>query len=141
MADNIVDSLRDQVYAVTDGRGVDICLDPIGGDVFDGSLRALDFEGRIVSIGYVAGRLPVAKANYLNVKNLTVAGMALDLYLQRTPETVHESVAELFELYRAGKINPEITATYPIQDFKKVWTMFAERKTKGKIVLKTPAGS
>jgi NADPH2:quinone reductase len=141
MADNIKDSLREQVFAVTDGRGVDICLDPIGGDVFDGSLRALDFEGRIVSIGYVAGRLPVAKANYLNVKNLTVAGMALDLYLQRTPETVHKSMAELFELYRAGKVIPEVTATYPIEDFKKVWSMFAERKTKGKIVLKTAAGS
>ena len=141
MADDIRESLRQQVFAVTDGKGVDICLDPIGGDVFDASLRALDFEGRIITIGYVSGRIPVAKANYFNVKNLTLAGIALDLYLQKTPQTVRAAMDDLFELNRAGKVEPEVTATYPLADFKTVWTMFGERKTKGKIVLKTAAGS
>lgn len=141
MADDIRESLRQQVFAVTDGKGVDICLDPIGGDVFDASMRALDFEGRIVTIGYVAGRIPVVKANYLNVKNLAVTGIALDLYLQKTPTTVQAAMADLFDMHRAGTVIPEVTATHPIADFKKVWTMFAERKTKGKIVLKTAAGS
>ena len=140
-ADDLRESLRQQVFAVTDGRGVDICMDPIGGDVFDASLRALAFEGRIVSVGYVSGRIPDAKANYFNVKNLTLIGIALDLYLQKQPETVRAAMDDLFELYRAGKVVPEVTATYPIGEFKKVWTMFGERKTKGKIVLKTAAGS
>ena len=74
MADDLRESLRQQVFAVTDGRGVDISLDPIGGDVFDASLRALDFEGRIITFGYVSGGIPEAKANYFNVKNLSLAG-------------------------------------------------------------------
>lgn len=140
-ADDIRESLRQQVFAVTDGRGVDICLDPIGGDVFDASLRALAFEGRIITIGYVSGRIPVAKANYFNVKNLSLAGIALDLYLQKTPETVHAAMDDLFALNRAGKVVPEVTATYPLEEFKTVMAMFGERTAKGKMVLKTAAGS
>ena len=64
-ADDLRESLRQQVFAVTDGRGVDICMDPIGGDVFDASLRALAFEGRIVSVGYVAGRIPRGQGELL----------------------------------------------------------------------------
>jgi NADPH2:quinone reductase len=141
MADDIRESLRKQVFAVTDGRGVDICLDPIGGDVFDASLRALDFEGRIVTIGYVSGRIPEAKANYFNVKNLSLAGIALDLYLQKQPETVHAAMDDLFALNRAGKVKPEVTATYRLEDFKEVMAMFGERTAKGKMVLKTAAES
>ncbi len=141
MADDLRESLRQQVFAVTDGRGVDICLDPIGGDVFDASLRALAFEGRIITIGYVSGRIPVAKANYFNVKNLSLAGIALDLYLQKAPEIVQAAMADLFEMNRAGTVVPEITATLPIKEFKSVWALFGERKSKGKIVLTTPAGS
>ncbi len=141
MADDIRESLRQQVCAATDGHGVDICLDPIGGDVFDASLRALAFEGRIITIGYVSGRIPEAKANYFNVKNLSLAGIALDLYLQKQPETVHAAMDDLFELNRAGKVEPEVTATYPLEEFKKVMAMFGERTAKGKMVLKTAAGS
>jgi NADPH2:quinone reductase len=140
-ADDLRESLRQQVFAVTDGRGVDICMDPIGGDVFDASLRALAFEGRIVSVGYVAGRIPEAKANYFNVKNLTLIGIALDLYLQKQPETVWAAMEDLFELCRAGKVKPEVTAIHPISEFATVWSMFAAGKTKGKIVLTTDAGS
>lgn len=139
-ADDLRESLRQQVFAATDGRGVDICLDPIGGDVFDASLRALAFAGRIITIGYVSGRIPEAKANYFNVKNLTLAGIALDLYLQNEPETVRAAMADLFDMHRAGTVDPEVTACLPIDEFKSVWTLFGERKSKGKIVLTTPAG-
>ena len=141
MADDLRESLRQQVFAVTDGRGVDICLDPIGGDVFDASLRALDFEGRIITIGYVSGRIPEAKANYFNVKNLSLAGIALDLYLQKQPEIVHAAMDDLFEMNRAGKVVPEVTATYQLEDFKEVMAMFGARTAKGKMVLTTAAGN
>jgi NADPH2:quinone reductase len=141
LADDLRESLRQQVFEVTDGRGVDICMDPIGGDVFDASLRALAFEGRIVTVGYVSGRIPEAKANYFNVKNLSLAGIALDLYLQKQPETVQAAMDDLFALNREGKVVPEVTATYPLADFKDVMLMFGAQKTMGKIVLKTAAGS
>ena len=133
--DDLRENLRRQVFAVTDNYGVDVCLDPVGGDVFDGALRALAFAGRIVTIGYAAGRIPEVKTNYFNVKNLTLAGVSLDLHFRYAPETVVAAMADLFDLYGQGKIKPEVTATFPMEDFKSALGMFAERKTKGKLVL------
>ena len=138
--DDLRENLRQQVFAVTDGRGVDICIDPIGGDVFDASLRALAFSGRIITVGYVSGRIPEAKANYFNVKNLSLAGIALDLYFRYEPQTVSKAIADLFDMYVKGQFKPELTATYPIEEFQTVMKMFGERKTKGKIVLTTGVG-
>ena len=139
-ADDLREALRRQVFAVTDGRGVDICLDPIGGDVFDASLRALAFAGRIITIGYVSGRIPEAKANYFNVKNLALSGISLDLHFTHMPEAVHGAFADLCDLHAAGQVRPEITATYPLDGFKTAWTLFGEGKTKGKMVLSTGLG-
>ena len=138
--DDLRENLRKQVFAVTDGRGADICLDPIGGDVFDASLRALAFAGRIITIGYVSGRIPEAKANYFNVKNLALSGISLDLHFTHVPEIVHAAFDDLCDLYLKGQVKPEITATYPLDDFAAAWTLFGEGKTKGKMVLTTGAG-
>ncbi len=138
--DDLRENLRHQVFPFTDGKGVDICIDPIGGDVFDGSLRALAFAGRIITVGYVSGRIPEARANYFNVKNLTLAGISLDLYFRYEPETVSAAIADLFDMFVKGQIKPELTATYPMDDFASVMKMFGEGKTKGKIVLSTGKG-
>lgn len=138
--DDLRENLRHHVFAVTAGRGVDICLDPIGGDVFDGSLRALAFAGRIVAIGFVSGRIPEVKAGYLNVKNLSLAGVSLDLYFRYEPETVENAIADLFDMYVKGQIKPEVTSSYPLEQFQSALTLFGEKKTKGKIVLTTEAG-
>jgi NADPH2:quinone reductase len=135
--EDLRENLRSQVFAVTDGRGVDICLDPVGGDVFDSSLRALAFGGRIISIGYASGRIPEAKVNYFNLKNLTLSGVALDLHFRHVPEVVLETMADLYEMFAQGKIKPEITSQLPFEEFKSAMKMFAERKTKGKMVLTT----
>ena len=138
--DDLRENLRRQVFEVTDGRGVDICIDPIGGDVFDGSLRALAFAGRIITVGYVSGRIPTAKANYFNVKNLTLSGISLDLYFRYQPEVVEKAIADLFDMCIKGQFKPEVTASYPIEEFQTVLKLFGERKTKGKIVMTTGRG-
>ncbi len=129
------ENLRQQVFAVAGEGGVDIVLDPVGGDVFDGSLRALAFFGRIVTIGYASGRIPEAKANYFNVKSLNLAGMALDMHFRLQPETVHAAMADLFDLYLKGKVKPEVTGTYPFEEFKTAMNLFGAGKTMGKTVL------
>ncbi len=131
------ESLREQIFAVTDGRGVDIVLDPVGGDVFDAAIRTLAFAGRIVAIGFAAGRIPEAKVGYFNVKNLTMAGVSLDLHFRYVPETMEKVVAEVLEMCVKGEIRPAITATYPLEDFQKAITLFGQRKSIGKIVLTT----
>ena len=133
--DDLHEKLRQQVFAVAGDRGVDIVLDPVGGDVFDASLRALAFFGRIVTIGYASGRIPEAKANYFNVKSLVLAGMGLDMHFRLKPETVYDAMADLFELYLEGKVKPQVTGSYPLEEFKTALNLFGAGKTMGKTVL------
>ena len=79
------DSLREQVYEVTRNRGADIILDPLGADIFDAAIRALAWRGRLVVIGFAAGRIPTIKANYLLVKNIEVSGLQVSDYRKRMP--------------------------------------------------------
>ncbi len=133
--DDLRENLRQQVFAITGEGGVDIVLDPVGGDVFDGSLRALAIFGRIATIGYASGRIPEAKVSYFNVKSLTLAGIALDMHFRYKPETVHDAMADLFDLYLVGKVKPAVTGTYPFEEFKTAMNLFGARKTMGKTVL------
>ncbi|MHA1108223.1 MAG: NADPH:quinone oxidoreductase family protein [Alphaproteobacteria bacterium] len=134
-SDDLRDGLRDQVAACTNGRGADMVLDPVGGDVFDSALRTLAPGGRLVSIGFASGRAPEAKANYLLLKNITVMGAYLDPLLAAEPERIASAACELFDLYGAGKIRPEITATYKLEDFRTALGRFGAGGMQGKIVL------
>ena len=135
--DDVRDSLREQIYAVTDRRGVDIVLDPIGGDFFDAAIRALAFSGRILAVGFAAGRIPEAKAGYFNVRNLTMMGVALDLHFRHRPELMAVAVAELMSMCERGEVNPQVTGVHPLEDFQTVIPMFQEHRVQGKMVLTT----
>ena len=142
-ADHVVDlaapdlreSLRAQVFAAVGKRGVDIVLDSVGGDVFDAALRALAWSGRAVVIGFAAGRIPELKAGYLLVKNVAVTGLQWTDYRARDPERVRRVQKELYALYGAGKLKPEITARYPLAHFAEALARFEARQVQGKIVL------
>ena len=96
--------------------------------------------GRIVTIGYASGRIPEVKASYFNVKSLTLAGMGLDMHFRLMPETVHDAMADLFDLYIKGQVKPEVTGTYPFEEFQTALNLFGERKTMGKTVLTVGSG-
>jgi len=142
-ADHVIDlaapelreSVRAQVYSAVGKRGVDIVLDNVGGDAFDGALRALAWCGRLVSIGFASGRIPEVKAGYLLVKNLAVAGLQWTDYRAREPERVQRVQQELYALYGEGKLKPEITARYPLARFAAALARFETRQVQGKIVL------
>lgn len=142
-ADHVVDlalpylreSLRSQVYAAVGKRGVDIVLDSVGGDVFDGALRALAWSGRLVSIGFASGRVPEVKAGYLLVKNVSVSGLQWTDYRARDPERVRRVQEGLYALYGEGKLKPVITARYPLKNFAEALARFEARQVQGKIVL------
>ena len=87
-ADNLRESLRRQVHAVTKGHGADVVLDTLGGDVFDASLRAMAWRDRMVVIGFAAGRISEIKANYLLFKNILVSGLQWSDYRERDPAWV-----------------------------------------------------
>ncbi|WP_292934198.1 NADPH:quinone oxidoreductase family protein [Noviherbaspirillum sp.] len=137
-ADNLHESLRQQVYGVTGGRGVDVVLDPLGGDVFDAALRAMAWRGRMVVIGFAAGRIPVIKANYLLVKNILVSGLQWSDYRERDPEWVRRVQDELFALYTDGKIKPNVMRSFPMEEFATALALVKAGKVQGKVVLTTP---
>ena len=76
-AADLRNSLRAQVYTVTEGRGVDIILDPLGGSIFEAAVRALAWRGRLVVIGFAAGAIPIIRTNYLLLKNIEISGLQI----------------------------------------------------------------
>jgi NADPH:quinone reductase len=135
------DSMRRQVHAATGGRGADIVFDPVGGDVFEASLRALAWSGRIVVVGFTSGRYPTLKANYLLIKNISAIGLHWSDYRDREPERVRHVQAILNALLVAGKIAPPVMATYPLECFAEALAVIAQRRALGKVVLLTEIGA
>jgi len=131
------EEIRRQVHAVTNGRGADVVLDPLGGDVFDGSLRAMAWRGRAVVIGFAAGRIPVIKANYLLVKNIAVSGLQWSDYRERDPAWVKRVQDEIFSMYSAGKLKPAIMGAFPMEQFAEALALVREGRVNGKVVLTT----
>jgi len=142
-ADGIVDlsapdlreSLRAQVHAQTDGKGVDIILDPLGGDVFDAAIRALAWCGRLVVIGFAAGHIPSVKVNYLLVKNIEVSGLQVSDYRKRRPEQVAQCYREVFDFYVQGKLKPLAASELPLDNFAQALRAVEERTAQGRMIL------
>lgn len=132
---NLRDALREQVHALTDGRGADIILDPVGGDVFDASLRALAWCGRLVVIGFASGRIAQIKANYLLVKNIAVSGLQWSDYRTRDPDKVRAVQRELFEKVAKGVLHPHVMRRLPMTSFAQALAILANGHIQGRVLL------
>jgi NADPH2:quinone reductase len=129
------DGLRQQVFAATDNKGVDIIIDMLGGDMFDAAVRALAWNGRLVVIGFASGRIPSLKMNYVLVKNIEVSGMQISDYRKRRPAEMQAAFAEIYALHGAGKLKALPTKTYPLERFAEALADIRDRKVRGRIVL------
>jgi NADPH2:quinone reductase len=134
-AADLRDSLRAQVYAATDGRGADIILDPLGGEICEAALRALAWHGRLVVIGFAAGIIPTIKANYLLLKNIEISGLQISDYRRRRPAQVAACFAEIFALYERGKIKPAAANVFPLAQAGEALAALRDRRLSGRAVL------
>lgn len=134
-APNLRDSLREQVHGKTAGRGVDVIMDPVGGDIFDAALRALAWRGRLVVIGFASGRIPEVKVNYLLVKNIEVTGLQVSDYRKRTPDLMQQCIHEIFELYTEGRLQSPSYQVVPLDSFASSLEEVVARRAQGRIVL------
>jgi NADPH2:quinone reductase len=125
------------VKLATDGNGADVIFDPVGGDVFDRSTKCVAFEGRIIVVGFTAGRVPAVATNHVLVKNYSVLGLHWGLYRQRAPQLIPQCTETLFQLYSARKIRPYIGRQAPLADAVALLQAVASRQTTGKTVLTT----
>ncbi len=135
---NLRDAVRDQVKAANGGALADIVIDPIGGDAFDAALRAMAWCGRLVVVGFAAGRIPSVKANYLLVKNIEISGLQISDYRKRRPERAAECFRELFQLFDAGKLHPPSTLELSLDRAAEGLAMLRDRATGGRRVVVVP---
>lgn len=134
-AADLQDNLRDEVHQLTDGRGVDVVIDPVGGEVTQAALRAMAFRGRLVVIGYASGDIPEIPTNYLLLKNIAVLGLQLADFRHNLPDDVAAAQARLFEFYRQGRIDPFVSLTLPLERFSEALDRIREGRVMGKVVL------
>lgn len=134
-APDLHESLRQQVFALTDKKGVDIIVDMLGGDIFDAAVRALAWCGRLIVIGFASGRIPSLKMNYVLVKNIEVSGMQISDYRKRRPSDMQACFADIYRLHAEGKLKPLPTKAYPIEQFAEALRDIKDRKVRGRVVL------
>lgn len=129
------DGLREQVYAVTGRSGADVVIDPLGGDYFDAAIRAVAWRGRLVVVGFAAGRIPEVKANYLLLKNIEVSGIQVSDYRKRMPDLMRACLQEIFELYHTGHIKPAPVTVYPLAAYARALDDLQNRRIAGRAIL------
>ncbi len=126
---------RAEVKALTDGRGADVIYDPVGGDVFDDSLRCIAPGGRILVIGFASGRIAAAKTNLVLLKECSVVGAAWGNFASRNPGANRASLAALLRWYEAGALKPHVSRRLPLADAPAALQSFQDRRVVGKQVL------
>jgi len=137
-ADDVVnyatENLTERVLALTDGKGADVCFDPIGGPLFDAALSALGWGGRILLVGFVGGVQQIA-ANRLLVKHRAALGSSLRYFRWHAPDKLRRSVDELVRWYGEGKLRPLVSQRMPLERTVEAIRLLTDRKAHGKIVV------
>jgi NADPH2:quinone reductase len=133
------EKLTERVMALTDDKGVDVCFDPVGGDLFDAALSSLAWGGRILLVGFVGG-IPQIPANRLLVKHRAALGSSLRYFRWHAPDKLRRSADELLQWYRDGKLRPCITHRCPLEGSVTALRLLTDRQAFGKIVVELDAG-
>ena len=128
------EKLTERVMALTDGKGADVCFDPVGGELFDAALSSLGWGGRILLIGFVGG-VPSIPANRLLVKHRAALGSSLRYFRWHAPDKLRQSVDELLRWYAAGTLKPLVTHRVPLERTVEAIRLLTDRKAHGKIVV------
>ena len=133
---NVTGGFRQAVKAITGGRGADVICDPVGGDVFDESVRCIAFNGRLLAIGFASGRIPTLAVNMALIKGFSVIGVRAGEYGRRFPELGRENVDAVWALASEGKIRPRVHAEFPLAEWRAAFDLLAGRAVVGKAVIR-----
>lgn len=127
---------RDHVKALTDGAGADVIYDPVGGDVFDESMRCIAWGGRLLVIGFTSGRRPIAKVNHVLIKGCSVVGVRAGEFGRQDPAAAERVMTRLLALTQTHALRPHICDILPLSDAAAAMQRLADRRAIGKIVLR-----
>lgn len=138
-ADHVINyregGFRSKVLEYTEGRGADVIYDPVGGDVFDESLRCVAWGGRLLIVGFASGRIPMIPANIPLIKNFSVIGVRAGEIGRRDPALGHRNIETIDRWAAEGRINPYVCATFPLEQGVEALRMLERREVVGKVVL------
>ena len=132
---NYTEGFREQVKALTAGLGADVIYDPVGGDVFDESMRCIAPFGRILIVGFTSGRAALAKTNHLLVKDVSLIGYSIGS-LRRLKPTLYQQYADtLMDLLATKRITPYVSHRFAMDDIVEAYQVLVDRKVIGKVII------
>lgn len=129
--------LRDAVKDLTGGNGADVIYDAVGGDAFDEAIRCINWLGRLLVIGFAAGRIPSLPANLALLKGCDVRGVFYGAWRAREPQGAAQNFRELLDWFARGKLKPHISMTFPLEKAADAMNALLSRKATGKVILLT----
>jgi len=135
LIDSRAEDVRARLKELTGGRGADVVYDPVGGALFEASLRTMAPDGRILVIGFASGQVPPIPANILLVKNITVIGFYWGGYRRTHPAAVRRSMTQALEWWAEGRLKPHVSHRRPLAEAQQALELLKSRLATGKIVL------
>jgi NADPH:quinone reductase len=132
---NVTGGFRERVKELTGGRGADVVYDPVGGDVFDESVRCIAFNGRLLVVGFTSGRIPTISVNMPLIKGFSVMGVRAGEYGRQFPDRGRENQAAIWKLASEGKLKPRVHREYRLDEWRDAFDSLAERTVIGKAVI------
>jgi NADPH2:quinone reductase len=132
---NSQNGFREQVKEITGGMGADIIYDPVGGDVFDESVRCIAWGGRLLVVGFASGRIPNISANMPLIKGFSVVGVRAGEYGRRAPQAGIENMAAVWDLAAQGKITPYVDCELPLSQWRDAFARMENRQLVGRVIV------
>ena len=130
------DNLKEELKSISNGKGIDVIFDPVGGDIFDTIARTMARSGRLLVIGFASGTIPKLAVNLALVKEFSVVGVFWGAFTRSEPIEYKQNMIELFNWYKEGLLKPLIQDSYPLSEAAVVLEKILARGAKGKIILK-----
>jgi NADPH2:quinone reductase len=128
-------SLKDAVKELTGGKGADVIYDPVGGDLFDASLRCIAWKGRLLVVGFASGRIPEAPANLALLKGCSIVGVFWGGFIERERALFASNMEQLYGWVERGELRPYVSETYPLARAVEALRRVERREVVGKLVL------
>lgn len=132
----LADGFRDAVAELTGGKGVDIVMDPVGGDRFTDSLRSLAPAGRVLVVGFTGGEIPTVKVNRLLLNNIDVVGVGWGAWVMSHPGALRQQWDALAALLDSGKLSVPTPDVYPLEEAAAAVAALENRTARGKVVVR-----
>jgi NADPH:quinone reductase len=134
--DYSTDDLRDAIRTLTDGRGVDVVYDPVGGEYTEPAFRSTAWNGRLLVIGFAAGDIPSIPANLALLKGASIVGVFWGRSMAEEPSLHRSNLADLARMIAEGTVRPRVSDEFDLDDYEDAFAVLTERTVKGKAVFR-----